>query len=172
MRATERLPQADCFDLPPFSLALGLRHATLTLTPSTCQFPPWPLFAHFLALTAHIPQDRALLTSLRILTSHLHTDCTHTPKWHSTLTIHSYSSRTTHTRSAITQCTHTHNAITQSIHTHSAMTQHSHTAYLHSALTNTAHSHNALIQSSVAGPPEIKDNSQTSLDFIIKTYFM
>ena len=81
LRATERLPQAECFDLSPFSLALalGLKRATLTLTPPTYQFPPWPLFAHFLPLSNHTPQDRALLTSLRILTSHLHTDRTLTP---------------------------------------------------------------------------------------------
>ena len=63
-----------------------------------------------------------------------------------------------------------HSSYTQrnnTIHSHSSMTQHSHTAHLHSALTDTADSHNALIQSSVAGPPEIKDKSQTSLDFII-----
>lgn len=62
---------------------------------------------------------------------------------------------------------HSYTQRNNTIHSHSSMTQHSHTAHLHSALTDTAHSHNALIQSSVAGPPEIKDKSQTSLDFII-----
>lgn len=63
---------------------------------------------------------------------------------------------------------HSYTQRNNTIHSHSSMTQHSHTAHLHSALTDTAHSHNALIQSSVAGPPEIKDKSQTSLDSVVR----
>ena len=67
--------------------------------------------------------------------------------------------------SFVEQCTHartTLNTHLPSAHVPSALTQ----------LTDTAHSHNALIQSSVAGPLEIKDKLQTSLLLHVTHYFL
>ncbi len=112
----------------PF-LSLSLSASDVPLSPSRRQpvsFLPDRCLRTF-SRCLHTPLRTALCSLLSVYTHitlthrlHAHTELIQRldrDHWHNALTIHSHSSRTTHTRSAITQCTHTHSAITQSTHT-------------------------------------------------------
>ena len=110
-RSRSRSRPQPCHSHPhAANLSVSSLTVVCALSPAVCTHPSGPRSAHFSPYT-HITLTHRL---------HAHTELIQRldrDHWHNALTIHSHSSRTTHTRSAITQCTHTHSAITQSTHT-------------------------------------------------------